>query len=134
MRSFAARAVVLGLAVAPAVAGDPAFHEPNAVLINLTQPDLNRILQANFRESWGSRLHGQKRRVGRGVSDLSYDAELSEPLLTLGDDGSARLDLDILDAQLSVGRIERKVLARRMSCENTRLTVEPEHPADVRLD
>ena len=123
--------MALGLA-APVVAGAPAFHEPNAVLINLTEPDLNRILKTNYRESW-SHFEGQKRRVSRGVSDLSYRAELSEPVLTLGDDGSASLDLDIVNAELSLGKIERKVLRRQVSCENTRVTVEPERPADVRL-
>jgi hypothetical protein len=124
---------LLGLAAAPAF-GESAFHEPNAVLINLTEEDLNLIIRDAFHANGASRIEGARSELSRGISDFRYEAGISDPVLTLGDDGRAKLDLDILEAELSFGSIERKVLARRMRCENAGITVRPQNPVDVTLD
>jgi len=121
------------LAVAPAL-GDAVFHEPNAVLVNITEEDLNLIVREAFHANGASRIEGVTDRPDRGITGLRYEAGFSEPVLTLGRDGHARLDVDILEAELSIGSIERKLLARRMRCENAGVSVERERPVDVTLD
>jgi hypothetical protein len=120
------------LAVAPA-AGDSVYYEPNAVLIHITEEYLNRIVRDVVRTDGLSRIEGTRHELSRGISDFHYRAGFSDPVLTLGDDGRVWVDLDILEAEVSIGRIERKLLARRMRCENAGVSVEPEQPVDVTL-
>jgi hypothetical protein len=115
---------------------DAPFHEPNAVILNITESDLNRIVRGLFHAADGvdgSRLEGNRTREKRGIYDFRYSAGLSEPVLELHEDGQARVDLRILDAHLSVGRLEKKILKRRMECLDTRASLAPETPVDVSL-
>jgi hypothetical protein len=125
--------VVLCLAVAPAIGSESPFFEPNAVLINITEQDLNRIALDAFRAKGASRIEGDRRQLSRGLSDLHYQAGLSEPVLTLDHDGRLRLDLDILEGELTIGRLERRLLMRRMRCEDAGISVDPDEPVALTL-
>jgi hypothetical protein len=125
--------VLLCLAVVPAVGSEAPFFEPNAVLINITEEDLNRIALDAFRATGASRIEGDRKQLSRGLSELHYRAGLSEPVLTLGRDGRLRLDLDILEGELTVGSLERKFLMRRMRCEKAGVSVDPDDPVALTL-
>ena len=95
MRLLARSSMLLALAVTPAL-GESVFHEPNAVLINITEEDLNLIIREAFHANGASRIEGVRDEPSRGISDLRYQAGFSDPVLTLGQDGHAQLDVDIL--------------------------------------
>jgi hypothetical protein len=129
-------ALIVGLipnAIAAADAGSAAFHVPDAVLLNITEQDLNHILTESFRIDGTRRFTGTTSEVSRGVYDLHYSADLSEPVLTLGENGQAWIRMGILEADLRIGRIERKIGSRMARCENTGLEVERERPVDITL-
>jgi hypothetical protein len=133
MRSFACSTVLLCLSVAPAAGSAVPFFEPNAILVNLTEEDLNRIVRDAFHAHGASRIEGARRELSRGVSDLCYRAGLSEPVVTLHRDGLLRLELEVLDAELTIGSLERKLLMRHTRCENAGVTVDPGRPVGIRL-
>ncbi len=133
VKSLALSLALSSSIVAPATAGDTTFQESNAVLLNVTQADLNRVLRDAFHASGAARLQGTRDRASRGISDVTYTAGLSEPTLTLSPDGRMVLGVEIMSARLNIGSIERRVLRRRMHCENASVTVEPGDPVDVTL-
>jgi hypothetical protein len=115
-------------------ADDPApFSESDAVLLNVSERDLNRILVDSFHANGGPRFEGGKARVNSSVSDLRYHALFSDPVVRLGTDGSAHVSLDILDASLRIGRLERKIAGRQARCEEAGLDVDPQSPLAVDL-
>jgi hypothetical protein len=132
---------LLLLAVLPVVASVDApadrtagvFHEPNAVVINITEPDLNRIVRAGFSRDGGLRFEGTRENASKGIFDLRYEVDLSEPILTLGEDGGARLNLDIEQARFRIGRLERKIGRRLAFCENAGIDIDPDHSIDVEV-
>jgi hypothetical protein len=126
--------VLAMVAIGPALAGGEPYHEPNAVIINITEDDLNRMIRDLFHANGASTIEGGKEQLSRGLSDFRYRADFSEPVLRLGEDGQAQLDLEILQAELTIGSIERKLLKRRMHCRNAGVTLDEEHPVDVTLD
>ena len=109
------------------------FSEPAAVLLNLSERDLNRIVVDSFRKNGGPEFHGEKARVSSSVADLRYRASLTDPVVRLGDDGTAHLSLSILDANVRIGRLERRVGPREATCEEAGIDVDPQHPLDVGL-
>jgi hypothetical protein len=109
------------------------FTEPEAVLLNVSERDLNRILVDSFHANGGPRFEGGKERVSASVADLRYHALFSDPVVRLGRDGSAHVSLDILDASLRIGRLERKIAGRQARCEEAGLDVDPGSPLAVDL-
>lgn len=107
--------------------------DPDPVLINITEGDLNRILHDAFLASGGPRFAGNSSKIRKGASDLRYRANLSEPVLRLEDGGRARLSFEILEAELQIGRLEHRLLRSQAYCENAGLALDPENPVDVEL-
>ncbi len=103
------------------------------VFVSVTESDLNLILQDLFRAGGGPRIEGRKGRVSRGVSDLRYHADLSDPVLKLGADGHVVLSSSIREARVQIGRLERTIGKRSAYCENAGFTVDPAHPLDITL-
>jgi hypothetical protein len=129
--------LVASVSTSARAAGFPApFSETDAVLLNVSERDLNRIVVDSFHANGGPRFEGGKARVSSSVADLRYHALFSDPVVRLGRDGSAHVSLDILDASLRIGRLERKVIGRQARCEDAGLDVDPENPlaVDLRLD
>ena len=109
------------------------FSEPAAVLLNLSERSLNRILVDSFHRNGGPRVAGDRARVSSRVGDLRYSANLSEPVLRLGEDRTARLSLDVLDATLRIGRLQRRSGGEGARCEGAGVDVAPDHPLRVDL-
>jgi hypothetical protein len=109
------------------------FHEPNAVLVSVTQSDLNRILKGTLQSLGGPVFEGTLRHPAKGVFDLQYWADISDPVLKLGADGEASVALSIREARVDVGRYERRIGKRIAYCENIGVRVESERPVDVTL-
>ncbi len=109
------------------------FHEPNAVLINISEPDLNRIVRDGFREHFGTTIKGAASDPAHGVQDLRYEATFSEPVLEFDTEGNLRIDLDLLEAELRIGRFERKFMRKMASCDGAGLNVNPDRPVEVAL-
>jgi hypothetical protein len=65
------------------------------------------------------------------VWGLRYHALFSEPVIRLGKDGTARLSLDIQDASLRIGRLERSIAGVQARCEDAGLEVDPGRPLAV---
>jgi hypothetical protein len=109
---------------------------PGAVLLNVSERDLNRIIVDSFHANGGPRFAGRKERVSSSVSGLRYNALFSDPSIRLGKDGTAKLSLDILDASLRIGRLERTIAGVQAQCEDAGLDVDPSRPLelDVALD
>lgn len=103
------------------------------VLVNVTEGDLNRILQDYFHASGGPLFDGSKRRLSKSVADLRYHADLSDPVLRLGDDGEAILSSSIREARIQIGRLEHRIGKHEAYCEDAGLTVDPAQPVDVQL-
>ena len=130
------------LLVSPAAgttrAADPpaSVAEPAAVLLNVSEKDLNRIVVDAFHRNGGPRFAGEKGRVSSSVADLRYQAHFSDPVIRLGRDGNARLSLDILDASLRIGRLEKKIGGRLAQCEEAGVDVDAASPlaVDVAFD
>ena len=116
-----------------AIAAQPAppFVRRDALLVNVTESDLNRIVLGAFHSNGGPNFEGTRHRVSAAVSELTYEARLSDPLVTLGERGAASLTFDIRSASLQIGRLERKIAGRAASCENASLTVDPSRPLRV---
>lgn len=133
MRLSAFLIALVATSAAAAVIEPGTIEQPNAVLINISEHDLNRIALGAFHAEGGPRLEGRRSEASSGVSDVSYHADLSDPVVRLGRDGRAWLSLNILEAELNIGRIERRFLRRNMTCENAGLRVDPDEPIDVML-
>ena len=110
-----------------------AFVEPDAVLLNVSEYDLNRIIVDAFHRNGGPLFEGEKARVSSSVADLRYHARISDPVIRLGENGTARLSLDVLDASLRIGRLEKKIGGRQARCEEAGVDVDPESPLAVDL-
>ena len=121
------------LVVTHAAESSAPFSERAAVLLNLSERDLNRILVDSFRANGGPDFEGGKARVSSSVADLRYRASLSNPLLRLGDDGTAWLSLSILDANVRIGRLEHKIGPRQAQCEEAGLDIDPARPLEMEL-
>jgi hypothetical protein len=111
----------------------PAFVEPAAVLLSLSEESLNRIVVDSFHANGGSRVAGARARVSSRVADLRYQANLSDPVLRLYDDRTARLSLQVLDANLRIGRLDRRPDGSGARCEEAGLDVDPAQPLQVDL-
>jgi len=127
--------VLLPLVPALTSAAEPfaSFDEPSAVLFNISERDLNRIVVDSFHANGGPRFEGGKERVSSSVAGLRYRAMFSDPLIRLGKDGTARLSLEIVDASLRIGRLERNVGGVRARCEEAGLEVDPGRPLGVEV-
>jgi hypothetical protein len=109
------------------------FTEPAAVLFNVSERDLNRIVVDSFRANGGPRFEGEKERISPNVAGLRYRALFSDPVIRLGRDGTARLSLDIKDASLRIGRLERTIGGVQARCEDAGLEVDPQRPLSVEV-
>ncbi len=109
------------------------FHVPNAVLVNISEADLNRIVRDAFRESVGPSIERVSSDLSRGIRDLRYAARFSEPVLALDTEGGMTVDLDLLEAELRIGRLEHKFMRRMASCDGAGINVDPERPLEVAL-
>src|SRR5262245_28798624 len=121
--------------IASARAAEPAstFSETSAVLLNVSERDLNRIVVDSFHANGGPRFAGEKERVSSSVADLRYSALFSDPVVRLGTDGTARLSLDIKDASLRIGRLERKIGGMQAHCEDAGFDIDPSDPLAVEM-
>ncbi len=119
----------------PALAGEPArsFARPGALLLNVTESDLNRIVADSFHANGGPIFEGSKRKTSAAVSGVSYRARVSQPSLVLGEGGTAFLTLAVEEGNLRIGRIERKIAGRSASCEDTSVYIDPSRPLEVTL-
>jgi hypothetical protein len=109
------------------------FTESAAVLFNVSERDLNRIVVDSFHANGGPRFEGEKERVSSSVAGLRYHALFSDPVLRLGKDGTARLSLDIIDGSLRIGRLERSIGGVKARCEEAGLDVDPGRPLAVEV-
>jgi hypothetical protein len=108
------------------------FHQSDAVLINVTQQDLNVMVRSLVRANGGPNLEGSRDRSSKGISGLHYHASLTEPVLTLGDSGRGKLSVGIEDGGIEIGRIERQMGNRTAYCEDLGAVVK--RPIDVDLE
>jgi hypothetical protein len=128
---------VIALLPLPGYAGEPGqTRTPDAVVVRLTEADANRFLVGAFRAKGGPVFTGSRADAGRGMHGVSYELRLSEPILALGSTGapSMSLSFDILDADVTIERIERKILGQLARCEGAGLFVEPGRPLALALD
>src|SRR5262245_8582873 len=116
-------------------AAEPAgkFSETSAVLLNVSERDLNRIVVDSFHANGGPRFEGGKERVSSSVADLRYRALLSDPVVRLGTDRTARLSLDIKDGALRIGLLERRIGGMQAHCEEACLDIDPGSPLALEL-
>lgn len=135
MRHVVAAALLFASMVPIASAVEPAakFSETSAVLLNVSERDLNRIVVDSFHANGGPQFAGEKERVSSSVADLRYRALLSDPVVRLGTDGTARVSLDIKDASLRIGRLEGKIVGMQARCEEAGLDIDPGPPIAVEL-
>ena len=115
--------------------GRSPFHEPNAVLLNVTQADLNRILQGTVRSLGGPVFEGHSSHPTKNMFDLRYRVDVSDPVLKLGADGEVDVAFSIREASLDVGRYERRSGSGKKAayCENLGVRVDRAQPVDVSL-
>ena len=132
LKPILAAALIFAWAALPGSAAEP-YYQPDAIVLNLTEGDLNRILREAVLSATGPRLQGEQPEVSDGVQDLSYYAEFSEPRITLGDQGHASITFDIREASLLIGSAERKVAWTNFRCEDFGVAIDPERPLDVEL-
>ena len=109
------------------------FERPGALLLNVTESDLNHIVQGSFHLKGGPNFAGTKRRSSASVSGLTYHATLSEPIVALGDKGKLALSFDVREANLNIAKLERKIAGREATCEDTGLFVDPALPLEVMM-
>lgn len=103
------------------------------MLLNLSEESLNRIVVDSFHANGGPHVEGERERVSSRVGGLRYQASLSDPVLRLGEDGTVRLSLDILDANLRIGRLDRKHDGSGARCEGAGVDVDPSQPLRIDL-
>lgn len=123
----AATAGIESSTVVPAPAS--AHASPPPVLFSLSESDLNRIVVDAFRAKLRPQLHGRKEKVSSGVSNLRYRAEVTDPVLRLAEDGTARISLEILDADVRIGSLQR----REARCEGAGAEIDRANPVAVEL-
>jgi len=132
--AFLLLAPALAAAAEPDSQDGPPFHDPNAVLVNLTEADLNSILLDAFHAAGGPSFTGTQQRVSSSMSGLHYAAEFSEPVLSLGPGGAARLSFGLERADLRLDQIEGKLVGTSIRCEGIGARLDPERPLDIALD
>jgi hypothetical protein len=118
-------------------AGEPAEHhffDPDAILVNITESDLNLAIQNAFESADGANLEGESTSESRSVSGLRYRARFSAPAIDLLSDGAISLSFGLEEAELSIESVERKIVGRRVRCENLGAMLAPDRSLDVRLD
>lgn len=117
----------------PTAAQPPAdpWRAPSAVIVGLSEQDLNRIALETFRAGGGPDFAGFRDRLGKGASDVRWTARLSEPAVSLSDGGRLDVRVDILAADLRVGHFERKLLRRQVRCDDLGVAVDPERPVGL---
>jgi hypothetical protein len=133
VRALVAIAACMGTGPHAADVAVDALDNAGAVLIHVTERDLNRIVRGSFHARGAGRIAGARAEAGHGMTDVTWRARISEPVVTLHDDGRLDVDLAIEEAAFDIGRVERKFLARRARCEHVGAEVEPGHPLDVSL-
>ena len=135
LRHVASAALLFASMVSIARGAEPAarFSETSAVLLNVSERDLNRIVVDSFHANGGPQFAGEKERVSSSVADLRYRALLSDPVVRLGTDETARVSLDIKDASLRIGRLEGKIVGMQAHCEEAGLDIDPGPPIAVEL-
>lgn len=131
---LAALLLLLAAPEASAAGLAAAISEPDAVLIKLTEEHLNLFLSSAARANGWPRVAGYRKEVSRGVHDFRYEAALSGPVLTLGPGGAAQVSFDIRQADLRIGRLERRLLRLPLRCDNLGLRLEPARQVEVDLD
>jgi hypothetical protein len=109
------------------------FRAPNAIVLKVTERDLNQILRGTLRANGGPVFEGRIHNPSKGMTDLSYRVRVSDPVLKLGGEEQASISFSIREGHLDVGRYERKVAGRMAYCENLGVTVEPDKPVDVTI-
>lgn len=112
----------------------PPYDEPDALIVNLPERDLNTLLGAALRAKGGPRFVGSQADAGRGLRGVHYQVDLSSLLLKLEDGGRMSLSLEIEQADLQVERWERKLAGRTAYCENAGLTIDAAHPVSITAD
>ena len=131
------------LSIAPALGADvpeaeaaagPPFHDPNAVVVNFTEADLNSVLLDAFHAAGGPSFTGMQQKVSSSMTGLHYAAEFREPVLALGPDGAMRLSFGIERADLRLDQIEGKLAGTSIRCEGIGARLDPSRPLDVSLD
>jgi hypothetical protein len=137
VRLLATALLVTALVPQAGQAGEPGqLRTPDAVVVRLTEADANRFLLGAFHAKGGPVFTGSRSNAGHGMHGLSYELRLSDPVLAMGDSGTPSLSLsfDILDADVTIDRIERKILGQQAECEGAGLYVEEGHPLNLGLD
>jgi hypothetical protein len=132
LKSFLVTALMFASAAGAANAAGP-YYQPDAIVLNLTESDLNRVLREAVFSATGPALQGEQPEVSDGVQDLRYYAEFSDPRIRLGEGGHASIAFDIREASLLVGSAERKVAWTHVRCENFGVAIDPERPLYVEL-
>jgi len=118
----------------PGHSGVDAIDERDGLMLRVTESDLNAVLSDLSDANGWRRFEGLREKNSRGVHDFRYDVRLSPPWLELdGEAGGMSLGFDIVEADLNVGRIERRVGGMSLRCENIGVRVEPARPVDVEL-
>jgi len=126
-------AIVATTFLAPPSAAGTA-RTTDAVIVRLTESDANLVLRGAFHAAGGPVFAGRRDKQSRGVQGLSYEVRLSEPVLAFGGNGTASLHFEILEADVTIARIERKILGQLARCEGAGLFVEAGHPLALALD
>ena len=111
----------------------PAFFDPNAIVVNVSEDDLNLALQDLWNEM-GSRFQGTKAEVSSTAYGLHYDGRLSMPVIDLMDGGRASIRLALEEASVRVDSVEHKLLGRRVRCEDIGADLHPDRVLDMSLD
>jgi hypothetical protein len=115
------------------VASPGGFRERDAVVVSVTESDLNRILRGTLRSRGGPVFEGASDNPSKGITGMRYRVSVSEPVLKLGSDGEATVHLSILDGSLDIAKYQHRIGGRLATCENLGVRVDPQTPVDITL-
>jgi hypothetical protein len=111
----------------------PPYYDPNAIVINVSERDLNLALE-DLWNSMGSGFEGTKEQMSSSGRGLHYKGRFSTPVIDLREGGQASIDLTLEEARVRVESVERKLLGRRVSCEGLGADLPPDRALDMSLD
>ncbi|HXV77896.1 MAG TPA: hypothetical protein VD788_16415, partial [Candidatus Polarisedimenticolaceae bacterium] len=110
----------------------PPFFDPNAVVVNLTEDDLNLALE-DLWSALGARFSGTREQVSSTARGLHYDGRLSTPVIDLMPDGRASVRLALEEATVRLDSVEHTLLGRRVRCEDIGADLQPDRVLDLEL-
>lgn len=96
----------------------PVLLDPQALVVNLSAPDINRVLDEFDTTAGGQRLKGRFEKLSDSIQDVDYEIDLATPRIAFRRDSHAAVSSELRYMKMNLG----KVSGYGLECED--MTIE----------